>query len=831
MNLYKYINEKVNRKNVYSLEKSKQEIAIVRLVLKELAGISYRDYTFFLNKENLIDRGNIYNKKLDLDNVHKFAIVCKSYCELIKKILKENYDIDAELISAFDDEFRHIDLMVKTKDGKSYIVDPLSDLLEMQVGMRTNNFASKEYYDDMYSQKLQNISFLNEQELKEIDDKIGYKNNSVYLDDFFKLLKTKLDNIEDILSENQDISMNIFGKEYIGQEISDSEKTELKLRLISQYLNNRENINGITELLMFSNINIKKIFTEEEQSKIKASSFFVDGVDIKDKNIKEMFKTKEERKRGIVVSYNGRNFVFSLTPKTLEYKDEEWNKVVRENNIYIRPKYDVKLLKFLKVNGANRNIVHNNEFLRLFSKFENSLIKKGKSLEEIKENNILINADMILTQYGEAYIGYKIENGNLVVKDYKKNCKHIVFYGDEGRKISYKTEPILRENEKLNLYEFDSNGLFNLDEVTGIEDMVEPLKGGDYLSRNKSYYQKNTYSELEAKRKELKKILTEDLSKKNFVILEYLANSSAKVYFEELKRKIENQDNNVIQAKKCFEEDCENIVRFFQSKPLLKPKYDLPKGNNEILDRHIELDNKQILYMFCSNLNFRKQKHIITPGLGSIFVGPMLKSMYGFNYSNVLFSLYSNDEKLRNISNSKQFNKLFSDDEWNTTANEILLIDDNVASCSTMNTIRKELERTGKTCKFGAVKYNWKFYNQVMNGELEHPTFNINEVDFLTIFDDPGYWIMRDSINELKKEGGEAYIRNMKKEGLQKVGIPDIVNLMKRAEYYSQNVDVDLYDINSKKIKKSSAFLCKKLKEQINEISRDSNFKGREKDE
>ena len=59
------------------------------------------------------------------------------------------------------------------------------------------------------------------------------------------------------------------------------------------------------------------------------------------------------------------------------------------------------------------------------------------------------------------------------------------------------------------------------------------------------------------------------------------------------------------------------------------------------------------------------------------------------------------------------------------------------------NELLKQGKERGKTCRFGAIKYNWNFYNQVKHGELDHPTFDINEVDFLTILDDPGYWIMR----------------------------------------------------------------------------------------
>ena len=831
MNLYDYFKENIQMNRIKDFNGDTYELALVRYVMRETSKLFYRNYTFFLNKENINDRDSIYNKEIDLSNIQDFSIVCKSYCDILRELLKQIYEIDSEVISAYNDRFRHVDLLIKTKGGNNYIVDPLTDLIEMQAGLRTNNFASKKYYENSYIGILDNVKFLTEDELEQIDDKIGYKNDTVYLDDSLKNLKIDFYNFEEFLQKNESIAIELLGNKYDGRELSGDEKIDLKLKYISTHLNNRRYLNGFVELVMFSDIVIKSVFSEEEQKKIHTYSFFVDKDDLQNLELSNIFKSSENRKRGRVISINGRNYIFSLNENTLQYDDEQWQKIIKENNIFVKPEYPVQLLKYIKNNGADRNIVHNNEFLRLFNKFETALLNSGKTLEDIKNDNISIQGDMILTKFGNNYISYKIENGHLVVKDYGKNQKHIIFYEDEGRNITYKTEPILRLNEKLYLHEFDSNGFFDLDDVTGIEDLVAPLENGRYLSRNSSYYEPNTYSELAHKRRELREILTEDFSKKNFVILEYLSNSSAKVYFEELKKKIENQDNNVLQAKKCLEEDCENIVRFFHNKPLLKPIYDLPEGKDRVLDRHIEMDNKQILYLFCSNLKFDKAKHVITPGLGSIFVGPMLKSMYGFDYTNILFSLYSKDEKLRNISEQKVFDELFSDDVWSTTSNELLLIDDNVGSCNTMNTIRKQLKERGKTCRFGAIKYNWNFYNQVKHGELDHPTFDINEVDFLTILDDPGYWIMRDSIKALKEEGGDAYLQVMKQEGLREEDIPDISLLIQLAEKYSKSADVDLYNMDTGKIKKSSAFLCRKLKEQIEEITRDVKSQDWSRDE
>lgn len=831
MNLFDYFKDNVNIDKIKNIDEDIRELAIVRYVMKEASKMFYRDYTFFLDKENIKDRESIYNKEIDLTNIQDFAIVCKSYSNIIKNLLKHVYNIDSELVSPFEDKFRHVDLLIKTKNGKKYIVDPLTDLIEMQVGIRTNNFASEEYYNSNYSNILDNISFLNENTLEEIDNKIGYKIDGIYLDDFFKLLKTKLDNIDELLQTNDSVAFELLGQKYDRKKFSEKERTGLKLKFISKHLNNRQHLNGVVDLVMFSNMVIKELFTDIEQEQIHIYSFFVDNKDLKDENLKNVLINKENRKRGVVINFDDNNYIFSLNPTVLEYDKDTWKNIVEENNIFIKPQYSVKLLKYLKNNGADRNIVHNNEFLKLFNKFEKNLLNNGYSLEDIINNNIFIQNGVIYTKSGNDSISYKIENGNLVFKEYNKNLKHTVLYQDEGRNISYITEPILKENEKLYLYEFDSNGLFDLDDVTGIEELVSPLSNGKYLSRNFSFYEAKTYSELADDRKRLNELLTEDLSKKNFVILEYLANSSAKIYFEELKKKIENQDNQVIEAQKCFEEDCANIVRFFRNQPLQKAIYNLPNGNSKILERHIEMDNKQILYMFCSNLKFNNLVHIITPGLGSIFVGPMLKSMYGYEYTNILFSLYSKDEKLRNISTQKNFDDIFSNDLWKDTSNQLVLIDDNVGSCNTMNTIRDKLKERGKTCRFGAIKYNWDFYNQVKHGELDHPTFDVSNVDFLTILDDPGYWIMRDSIVALKENDGDTYVSIMKKEGLRQTGHPDIEILMKLAEKYSHCSGIDLYDMESRDIKKTSAFLCNKLREQIKKIIRDIPSQDRGRDE
>lgn len=434
MNLYKYVKQNINLEVIEKLNEDKYELAITRNVLKKLSDIFYRDYTFFLNKENLVDRKDIYNKKIDIKNIEEFSIVCKTYCEIIKEILKENYDINSELISPFSDEFRHVDLMITTKDGKKYIIDPLSDLVEMQVGLKTNNFASKIYYDKNYKKIYKEISFLTDEELEEIDDKIGYKNGSKYLDDHLEELKKYFHNhIEESGNPKKE----------------DDEVIENKLKYICEHLNNRNKINGIVDLVMYINIVISKIFSKEEQNKIQVLNFVAEEKDMVNKDFGKILDKKNKKNRGVTIKINNRYFVIGLNSYFKEYNGNEWEDIVKENKIFVRPKFNVMLLDYLKKNGADRNIVHNNEFLRLFSIFERNLIKSGKSIQDIVANNLAIRSGAILTRVDDERVLYKIEDNNLVVEDYSRNIKDTILFQDEGRKIQHRKEKLLTKKKDM----------------------------------------------------------------------------------------------------------------------------------------------------------------------------------------------------------------------------------------------------------------------------------------------------------------------------------------------------------------------------------------------
>ena len=93
MNLYDYLERNVNLDKISELNGDMYEMAELKYMINELSKLFYRNYTFFMFKEDLKNRTKIYERTIDPKNVEDFSVVCKSYCKLIKQLAKELYDI------------------------------------------------------------------------------------------------------------------------------------------------------------------------------------------------------------------------------------------------------------------------------------------------------------------------------------------------------------------------------------------------------------------------------------------------------------------------------------------------------------------------------------------------------------------------------------------------------------------------------------------------------------------------------------------------------------------------------------------------------------------
>ena len=130
-------------------------------------------------------------------------------------------------------------------------------------------------------------------------------------------------------------------------------------------------------------------------------------------------------------------------------------------------------------------------------------------------------------------------------------------------------------------------------------------------------------TELALEREELKALLSNKLTKRNFVILENMLNCSGKVYFKKFEEYIKSgKDENLLidlkQAEKCLMDDVTNILVILKGEGAinLSQKNILPVGMENSNKRSIEMDNKAILYIFSQLLKLKKDPQsieIITP--------------------------------------------------------------------------------------------------------------------------------------------------------------------------------------------------------------------------
>jgi hypothetical protein len=162
-------------------------------------------------------------------------------------------------------------------------------------------------------------------------------------------------------------------------------------------------------------------------------------------------------------------------------------------------------------------------------------------------------------------------------------------------------------------------------------------------------------------------------------------------------------------------------------------------------------------------LNIGNNFEVLTPGYGSVYIGPFLKIMCGYNYSNMMKSKYI-DETNGTISHSLV--DLLSNDKMLHSDVGILLLDDNIGTGSTMVDIKQKLKKIGKNnVMSGAVQYNWRNYYRVSIGEkTDIERFEVDDYDFLTPLNYAGHKLYEHAVNALNSSGME-YIEYLNTKG------------------------------------------------------------------
>ena len=259
-----------------------------------------------------------------------------------------------------------------------------------------------------------------------------------------------------------------------------------------------------------------------------------------------------------------------------------------------------------------------------------------------------------------------------------------------------------------------------------------------------------------------------------------MLNCSGKVYFKNfekyIKYKVQGKDTRnqliqLIQAQKCLEEDMRNILTLLQGNSCIEVDLDnrLPGGDKNSEQRPIEMDNKAILYMFAKSLSQSKDPdkvEVVTPGYGGIYIGPMLKAMYGYDYTNLLKSKYVEEaEKLDHV----DVRELTSSQRPFEEGKKVLLLDDNVGTGATLKETKETLEKAGvNNIKMGAVQFNWRNYYRVSVGDKKDiDRFETNDFDIITPINYAGHKLYKNAIYLLLSSGDE-YIKYLESKAYRK---------------------------------------------------------------
>ena len=187
-----------------------------------------------------------------------------------------------------------------------------------------------------------------------------------------------------------------------------------------------------------------------------------------------------------------------------------------------------------------------------------------------------------------------------------------------------------------------------------------------------------------------------------------------------------------------------------------------------------------------------EEVEVLTPGYGSIYIGPFLKAMYGYNFTNILKSKYigetrsSQEEPIESLMSSKRpFKK----------GVRVLLLDDNIGTGATMNELKESLNQAGIDKMItGAVQYNWRNYWRISVGEKRGiPRPDITEFDVLTPFNYAGHKLYKHAIDTLLSSGSE-YIDYLKSKSYRKEEYSDIEGSIKRSATSASRMGMKLQD-------------------------------------
>lgn len=241
------------------LERAPKDISkevLMRYLYLELGKVYRRDTRFFYGTDE--EKEKIYNKKFDI-NGRNIDIICKSIGKDIYVKVFEQAGIKAKCVNKeTKSPFPHIDIIASPDDGTTwYYMNPMDDLYRIQGRLKTQRYGSR-------TSKYEGLSYYTEDQLREMDNLLGYTYKGMYMDEFFDMVRTEfMDKSKirrHILEENPQLSKREVNKEFL---------LEYKIDFILRHISEFERMQGYIELKNYQKEIFGKTLNKTEKGKIK----------------------------------------------------------------------------------------------------------------------------------------------------------------------------------------------------------------------------------------------------------------------------------------------------------------------------------------------------------------------------------------------------------------------------------------------------------------------------------------------------------------------------------------------------------------------------------
>ena len=286
---------------------------MMRYLYLELGKIYRRDIRFFYGTD--ADKIEIYNQEVDLEDEKTVDIICKSIGRIYEEAFRRA-GIQAKCVSKTDSKtgskspFPHVDMIVEGENGKQYYINPMDDLYRIQMGAKTKRFGTK-------TEKYEGLDYFEEDEIKKMDDTLGYTYHGMYMDEFFEMLRKEyLDRMKiHILNERPDLTNRDLTKEFL---------LEYKLDFLFQFINSGKDMRGYIELVKYYKEIFGQLLNKTERRNIKKYNICHQD---KDNNLMQaIFEVQLGEKIVYYVVSNDSNDYKKMTPiELIKYMEEgEW---------------------------------------------------------------------------------------------------------------------------------------------------------------------------------------------------------------------------------------------------------------------------------------------------------------------------------------------------------------------------------------------------------------------------------------------------------------------------------------------------------------------------